>query len=87
MAKPRSTIPVNQYFGRPIGNGQEPDELYDKTSDSNNQDGMRIAGKGSQGGGSRPTPQAKRMTTGSGSRGSRVSITSSHPKAAQKLRG
>lgn len=75
------------YFGQPIGNGQDPDEPYDKTQGTRNRDGVKIGGRGARGKGSKPTPQARRMTTGSGSRSSRVSIGSSRPKSTQKLRG
>lgn len=42
---------------------------------------------GTKSGGSKPTPQALRMTTGSGSRGSKTTTPSSKPSNPQKLRG
>lgn len=43
--------------------------------------------RGAVSGGSKPTPQAQRMTTGSGSRSSKVTIPTSRPSNPQKLRG
>lgn len=74
--RPKSTIPINQYFGNTVGNCQDPDEPWDQTR---LQDGNKLSGKGSQGGGSRKTPQAKR----SGS----ATLGSSRPRGTQKLRG
>ena len=74
-----------KYMGQPIGNSQEPDDPHDPYTDRH--DGMKISGMGSVSGGSKPTPQAARMTTGSGSRSSRISIGSSIPRNTQKLRG
>jgi len=74
------------YMGHPIGNGQDPDAPGDPTANRSG-DGMKIAGRGSQSGGSKPTPQAKRMTTGSGSRSSRVTVSGSYPRHSQRIRG
>ena len=73
----------DKYFGQPLGNTQDPDEIYDKTSskDVRVTGGMRIAGMGAQGGGSKPTPQTTRMHSGSGA------LHGSYPKDPQKLRG
>ena len=70
-----------KYFGEPIGNAQDPDEPYDHSKGTISGDGGKIGGKGSQGGGSKPTPQAAIMKRGSGN------IASSAPKQTQKLRG
>lgn len=43
--------------------------------------------KGTVSGGSKPTPQAQRMTTGSGSRSSKLTIPTTRPSNPQKLRG
>ena len=40
-------------------NSQDPDEPWDTSSDWNAPDGMKIRGKGAQGGGSAPTPQVQ----------------------------
>ena len=66
-----------QYFGQPIGNGQDPDEPNDRSA--GRKDGWKISGKGAMGGGSKPTPQAKRPGSGK--------IGSSSPRNSQKLRG
>ena len=76
-----------KYFGQTLMNAQVADEPYDPSSKVQAKDGIWKTGRGSQGGGSKPTPQAQRMTTGSGSRGAKVSIGSSYPKHTQKLRG
>jgi hypothetical protein len=70
---------TQQYFGQPIGNGQDPDEPND--SSSKRKDGWKISGKGAMGGGSKPTPQAALMKRGSGKLGSSI------PRNSQKLRG
>lgn len=43
--------------------------------------------RGATSGGSQPTPQTQRMTTDSGSKGSKLTIPTSRPKSAQKIRG
>jgi hypothetical protein len=63
-------------------NSQDPDnKVY-----GNDPQGNKIHGKGQTGGGSKPTPQAQRMTTGN-SRGGSYKIGNSSPKSAQRLRG
>ena len=66
------------YFGQKIGNGQDPDEPYDAAAKKSNY-GMKLSGMGSQGGGSKPTPQAKRLGT--------AKNHGSHPRQSQKIRG
>lgn len=75
------------YFGMSLMDAQSADEPYDPAAKIKAKDGVYATGRGSQGGGSKPTPQAQRMTTGSGSRGAKVHIGSSYPKNAQRLRG
>jgi hypothetical protein len=70
-----------QYFGYPIGNGQDPDEPYDHSAGTRTGDGLKIGGKGAQGGGSKPTPQAAIMKRG------QSKIPCSYPKNSQKIRG
>ena len=83
----RAWKPVTEtYFGMPLSDGQSADEPYDPNSKMQAKDGVFKTGRGTQGGGSKPTHQAKQMTTGSGSRGARVSIPSSYPKQTQKIR-
>ena len=73
--------PVSEmYFGQQIGNTQDPDEPWDARGKTSI-DGFKLAGRGAQGGGSKPTPQAKQMKRGSaGGKGTR-------PKSPQRLRG
>jgi hypothetical protein len=70
-----------RYFGQPIGNGQDPDETYDHSAGTLTADGQKIGGRGAQGGGSKPTPQAGIMKKGSGR------LTGSYPRQTQKIRG
>lgn len=70
-----------RYFGQPIGNGQDPDEPYDRSSGTMTADGGKIGGKGSQGGGSKTTRQAQQMKKGS------AALGSSRPSRNQKIRG
>lgn len=67
------------YFGEPIGNSQDPDESYDHSKGTITQDGVKIGGKGAQGGGSKPANR--------GNRSGSASLGSSIPKSPQKLRG
>jgi hypothetical protein len=79
--------PVSEkYFGQPLSNAQDPDEPYDPMQRRKEFGDAHMNGRGSQGGGSKPTPQATRMTTGSGSRGAKVTIPVSYPKQTQKIR-
>lgn len=72
--------PVNQkYFGQPIGNGQDPDDPWDSSHGTGPLD-EKIGGKGAQGGGSKPTPQAHRPR-------SQAISGSSKPKTSQRIRG
>jgi hypothetical protein len=74
--------PVSEkYFGFNINNSQECDEPYDPASKIDTKDGTRLNGRGSQGGGSKPTPQAAIMKKGSGK------LMGSYPKQTQKIRG
>ena len=76
----RKWKPVTEkYFGEPIGNSQDPDEPYDRSKGTITQDGVKIGGKGSQGGGSKPSPR--------GNRSGSAALRNSAPKAPQKLRG
>lgn len=76
------------YLGQPIGNTQDPDEPYDHSGGAFKGEGGKIGGMGSQGSGSKPTPQRGLTTTGSGSRGgSRVHNSGSYPRNLQKIRG
>ena len=73
-------------IGKPVSDNpdsQNPDEPYDITSrkDVRAEGGLKIAGLGAQGGGSKPTPQASIMKRGSGS------LHGSYPKNPQRLRG
>jgi hypothetical protein len=77
---------TEQYFGMPLSDGQSADEPYDPNSKIQAEDGIYKTGRGSQGGGSKDTPQAQRMTTGSGSRGARTTTPSSYPRQTQKIR-
>lgn len=77
---------TEQYFGMPFGDSQSADEPYDPNSKVQAKDGIYTTGRGVQGGGSKPTHQAQQMTTGSGSRGARVTIDSSYPRQSQKIR-
>jgi len=70
---------TENYLGQPLGNCQDPDEPYDKSQGTKNRDGVKIGGRGAQGGGSKSTPQAQ-------SRG-KATIGSTAPKSPQKLRG
>lgn len=78
-----------QYFGMPISDTQSADEPWDKASKGNKaDDGVFKTGRGSQGGGSKMTPQIKRMVTGSGTRGrSKTTTPASYPKQTQRIRG
>lgn len=71
---------TEKYFGQSIGNGQDPDEPYDKAAQSS-KDNWKLSGRGSRGGGSKPTPQAGIMKRGS------AGGKNSAPKSPQKLRG
>ena len=68
------------YFGHPIGDGQNPDEPWD-TSAGTGPTAEKIGGKGSQGGGSKPTPQTAVMKRGSARLGSTA------PRNTQRIRG
>lgn len=78
---------TEKYFGMQLGDCQSADEPYDPNSKTQTQDGVFKTGRGSQGGGSKMTPQIKRMVTGSGTRSSKVKVGSSIPRNTQKLRG
>jgi hypothetical protein len=67
-------------------NPQEVDEPYDKSGGSRSVDGYRLAGKGSQGGGSKPSNQLSKAHTGN-SRGGSYPLKGSYPKSSQKIRG
>src|SRR5437899_10073215 len=63
---------TEKYFGQSLGNTQDPDDAKDSTAPQNTTDGgNKIGGKGSISGGSKPTPQARQMTTGTTTGGSR----------------
>lgn len=72
---------LGKYFGSKLGELQDPDEPNDPARKKQSLDGVWFKGKGSQGGGSKPTPQAAVMKRGSGK------LSGSYPKSAQKLRG
>jgi hypothetical protein len=74
-------------FGMSFMDRQSSDEPWDPNSKVQAVDGVFITGRGSQGGGSKPTPQAQKMTTGSGSRSSTTKQTGSYPRHTQKIRG
>lgn len=79
--------PVKQsYFGQPIGNTQDPDEPYDNSQGTLTSDGMKIGGRGSQGGGSQ-APRQRGMTTTGNARGGSYKLQGSYPKSMQKIRG
>lgn len=63
------------------GNGQDPDAPNDPSNGKYGDYGVKIHGKGSISGGSKPTPQAAIMKRGNARPGS------SAPRHAQKLRG
>jgi len=76
----KSVKPVDMmYLGQHLGDGQNPDAPWDHSAGTGPND-EKIGGKGSQSGGSKPTPQAahRRSTATSGS---------SKPRIAQRLRG
>ena len=72
---------TEKYFGMKLGDCQSADEPYDPNSRIQSKDGVFKTGRGSQGGGSKPTPQASIMKRGSGK------LTGSYPRQTQKLRG
>lgn len=75
----RKWAPVSEkYLGQPIGNSQDCDEPGDAIAKETG-DGGRIHGRGASGGGSKPTPQARRP--GGATAGS------TRPRSAQKIRG
>ena len=79
---------TEKYFGSPLANGQGCDEPYDPAFKARFEDGQIMNGRGSQGSGSKPTPQRALTTTGSGIRGgSRVHNSGSYPRHSQKIRG
>src|ERR1700682_3419401 len=83
----KSITPVSEkFFGMKLGDSQSADEPWDPNSRIQAKDGIYTTGRGSQGGGSKDTPQAQRMTTGSGSRTSTTRTASSYPKQSQKIR-
>jgi hypothetical protein len=69
---------TEQYFGMNLADGQSADEPYDPASRIKSKDGVFMTGRGSQGGGSKPTHQAHRPGSGR--------IASSYPKQSQKIR-
>jgi hypothetical protein len=84
----KSIKPVSEkYFGMKFGDSQSADEPYDPNSKVQANEGVFTTGRGTQGGGSKSTPQAIRMTTGSGSRNSKTMTPTSYPKQSQKIRG
>ena len=87
----KTVKPVTEkYFGMPIGDCQSADEPYDPASKGDKAaDGVFKTGRGSQGGGSKKTPQAQRVVTKSGTHGSSRTMTpSSRSKTGtQKIRG
>jgi hypothetical protein len=70
---------TEKYFGQPVGNSQDPDEPWDKSAGTISTDGYKIGGRGSHGGGSKPSRNPGR--TGS------AALGSSRPRSAQKIRG
>ncbi len=73
----KTVKPVSEiYFGQQIGNGQDPDEPYDRRAKTS-VDGFKLAGRGAQGGGSKKTVV---------SRGTAKTGTT-RPKSPQRLRG
>jgi len=64
---------------------QSADEAYDPAKKIQTTDGVFATGRGQQGGSSKPTPQAQRMTTGN-ARGGSYKIGNSAPKQTQKIR-
>jgi hypothetical protein len=78
-----------KYFGMGLADSQSADEPYDAANRGEKAtDGVFKTGRGSQGGGSKPTPQAKRMVTGSGThKGAKTYMCGSYPKQTQRLRG
>ena len=79
---------TERYFGMELADSQSADEPYDKANKGEKAaDGVFKTGRGSQGGGSKRTPQLSLQTTGSGSRRSKVTIGSSIPRNSQKIRG
>ena len=81
----RGWSPVSEdYFGHKIGNVQDPDSPNDPVQ--RKKDGLmgseaHMNGRGSQGGGSKPTPQVRIMKQGSGA------LQGSYPRNTQKIRG
>lgn len=67
---------TEKYFGQDIGDGQNPDEPGCLTTSP---EGIRITGRGSQTGGSKPSVNPGRKGN--------ATLGSSRPKSAQKLRG
>ena len=73
---------TEKYFGTPISDCQSADEPYDPMFKGNKtDDGTLKVGRGSQGGGSKPTPQAGIMKRGSGK------LHGSYPSKSQQIRG
>ena len=71
---------TEKYFGMPLGDSQSADEPYDPASKGDKgKDGIFKTGRGSQGGGSKPSRNPGR----SGS----VGMGSSAPKQIQRIRG
>ena len=81
---------TEHYFGMPLGDCQSADEPYVPQSKGDKaDDGVFKTGRGSQGGGSKKTPQAQRMVANSGTHGrsDKTTTGSSKPRMSQKLRG
>ena len=68
---------TDKYMGQQFGDRQNPDEPGDGHVSPESQ---RIAGKGAQGGGSKPTPQVR-------AKGSVNAKPGSYPRNPQKIRG
>ena len=73
---------TEKYFCMLAGDCQSADEPYDPASQGDKaKDGIFKTGRGSQGGGSKPTPQAAIMKKGS------AKLVVTYPRHTQRLRG
>jgi hypothetical protein len=66
---------------------KRPDSVSQRYLGNDVSQSQAVPARGSVSGGSKPTPQAQRMTTGSGNRGARVTIGTSAPGSPKKHRG
>jgi hypothetical protein len=71
--------PVSEkYFGQPLSNAQDPDEPYDPIQRKKEFGDAHMNGRGSQGGGSKPSNR--------GNKSGSAALQTSYPKQSQKIR-